>query len=105
MDEEDFGTRFEAAPASGLNDGVKMGRPRDTRYDDVVRKAYDESVAQRAVVPETQVEDVIRGLKRGAKHLSGVSISYTARISEYDETKWVIEFVAYPTHRREGNTD
>lgn len=97
---EDESIRFEAEPNSDLAKSFKMGRPRDTRYDDIVQKAYREQTAQRAVVREMQVDDVIRGLRRGAKHL-GVSVSYTATRDSEDPTKFTIEFIAYPTHRRQ----
>lgn len=100
---ESEGLAFTVAPDSELNDNVRMGRPRDTRYDDIVRKAYDEGIAQRSVVAETQVDDVIRGIKRGAKHLD-ISVSYTVTPLDEDDVKYVIEFIAYPT-RRKGVTE
>lgn len=106
MEEDDFegqgqgAVSFTPAPDSELNNNVKMGRPRDTRYDAVVRKAYEEGVAQRTVVSEDEVDDVVRGLKRGGKHV-GVSVSLSVFEVEDDPSSRIVEFIAYETHRRD----
>jgi|SRR4051812_281691 hypothetical protein len=90
---------FESAPDSELMHSAKMGRPRDTTYDGIVREAYDSRVAKRVSVFEADVRSLITGIKRSAKHV-GVSVSFLT-FPPVDE-QVTVEFIAYPTHSRKG---
>lgn len=94
---------FEPIPDSALMRNFKMGRPRDTRYDGVVQTAYDTRCAQQAVIPNWKVDDLVRGIKRSARHL-GISVSYTGSVNPEDSEQVIFEFIAYPTNKRNSET-
>jgi len=93
MDEVES-VQWSAAPDSELRPLVKTGRPRDARFDEVLRRSADENTALRAVVDSRLAQEITRGLKRGALyHNMGV------RVMDYyqddDDTRVVVEFIAW----------
>jgi len=99
-DEDDSVIEFSEAPSSELmlTANAKLGRPRDVLFDGIVQEAYESGVARRTVVSRDSVDDVVRGIKRGARHLE---VSVSLLVFEPDEDDMVtIEFLAYPTQKR-----
>ena len=89
---------FREAPESTLMHSNRRGRPRDTRFDDAVRVAYETSVAQSTVVSEDYVPELVKGIRNAAKHF-GYSVSCLA-FDPDDEGKVRVEFIVYQTQRR-----
>lgn len=96
-DDEIVAVQWDHAPDSELRPRISpnMGRPRDKRFDAIIEKSVAEG-PQRAEVPSRLVQEITRGLKRGARYL-GTGIQIVDYYPENDESGEcsVIEFVAW----------
>lgn len=71
-----------------------MGRPRDKRFDELIERSVIEGPL-RTEVPSRLVDEITRGLKRGARYLgTGIQV-VDYYLDEENDNVSVVEFVAW----------